>query len=116
MHDWQCEEVVRQWKKNLFEPYRTAVNSFVWDDGWDHYGDWTFSPNFPDGFRKADALAREIGARASGAWLGPVGRLWAEWQLSPRLLERQGRHAALQPEVLRNLHALHHRPVQQPRL
>ena len=72
MHDWQCEEVVRQWKKNLFEPYRTAVNSFVWDDGWDHYGDWTFSPNFPDGFRKADALAREMGS-GIGAWLGPVG-------------------------------------------
>lgn len=72
MHDWQCEEVVRQWKKNLFEPYHTAVNSFVWDDGWDHYGDWTFSPNFPDGFRKADALAREMGS-GIGAWLGPVG-------------------------------------------
>ena len=72
MHDWQCEEVVRQWKKNLFDPYHTAVNSFVWDDGWDHYGDWTFSPNFPDGFRKSDALAREMGS-GIGAWLGPVG-------------------------------------------
>ena len=26
MHDWQCEEVVRQWKKNLFRAHHTAVN------------------------------------------------------------------------------------------
>lgn len=72
MHDYQCEDVVRQWKKNLFDPYKTAVNSFVWDDGWDRYGDWTFNKNFPDGFRKTDALAREMGS-GIGAWLGPVG-------------------------------------------
>ena len=46
----------------------------------------------------------------------PGGRLRAERQLSSRLLERQRRHAALQPQVLRNLHALHHRPVQPSRL
>ena len=72
MHDYQCEEVVRQWKKNLYDPYKVSINSFVWDDGWDHYGDWTFNTNFPNGFAKSDALAQEMGS-GIGAWLGPVG-------------------------------------------
>ena len=72
MHDTQCNEVVRQWKKQLFDRYGEHINSFVWDDGWDHYGTWTFNLNFPDGFKESDRLAREMGS-GIGAWLGPVG-------------------------------------------
>ena len=72
MHDYQCEDVVREWKKQLYDRYKTNVNSFVWDDGWDFYGPWTFNKNFPNGFAETDRLARSMGS-GIGAWLGPVG-------------------------------------------
>lgn len=72
MHDYQCEDVVSQWKTNLFDRYGEHINSFVWDDGWDEYGPWTFSPNFPSGWTETDRLARQMGS-GIGAWLGPVG-------------------------------------------
>lgn len=68
----QCVDVVKQWKKNLFDKYGTTINSFVWDDGWDQYGSWTFNKNFPNGLAETDAIAKEMGA-GQGAWLGPVG-------------------------------------------
>lgn len=68
----QCTEVVKEWKKQLYDKYQTAVNAFVWDDGWDSYGTWTFNKNFPNGFSEPDKVAREMGA-GIGAWLGPVG-------------------------------------------
>lgn len=72
MHDYQCNNVVEQWKKNLYEPYGEFINSYVWDDGWDFYGPWTFNQNFPNGFNRVDELAKEMGS-GIGAWLGPVG-------------------------------------------
>ena len=68
----QCVDVMQQWKTKLFEPYGTGVKAFVWDDGWDQYGTWTFNKNFPNGFTEADQLARQMGS-GIGAWLGPVG-------------------------------------------
>lgn len=68
----QCVDVMRQWKKRFFDRYKTGVKAFVWDDGWDHYGTWTFNKNFPNGFAEADELARQMGS-GIGAWLGPVG-------------------------------------------
>lgn len=68
----QCTDVVNQWKTNLFDKYDKKVKSFLWDDGWDHYGDWTFNPNFPNGFTEPNAVAEKMGS-GIGAWLGPVG-------------------------------------------
>ncbi len=68
----QCEEVVRQWKTNLFDKHNTRIESFLWDDGWDSYGTWTFNKNFPNGFSEPDAVVKEMGS-SIGAWLGPVG-------------------------------------------
>lgn len=68
----QCTDVVNQWKTNLFDKYDHSVKAFVWDDGWDEYGTWTFNPNFPNGFTEPDAVARKMGS-GIGAWLGPVG-------------------------------------------
>ncbi len=68
----QCTDVMNQWKTNLFDKYDKTVKSFVWDDGWDHYGDWTFNPNFPNGFSEPNAVAEKINSNI-GAWLGPVG-------------------------------------------
>ena len=72
MHDYQCIEVVNQWKQHLFDPYGVGIQCFVWDDGWDIYGEWQFNKNFPNGFAEQDRIAREMGS-GTGAWLGPVG-------------------------------------------
>ena len=68
----QCLDVVQQWKKKLFDPYGVSIDAFVWDDGWDEYGVWDFNCNFPNGFSKIDAAAREMGV-GIGTWLGPRG-------------------------------------------
>ena len=68
----QCSDIVDQWKKNLYEKYDTGIQSFVWDDGWDQYGTWTFNKNFPNGFTELDEKAKSMES-GIGAWLGPVG-------------------------------------------
>ena len=68
----QCEDVVANWKKKFYDVYGKAPVAFVFDDGWDAYGTWTFNPNFPEGFKNVDRMAREMGV-GIGAWLGPVG-------------------------------------------
>ena len=68
----QCEDVVSHWKKHFYDVYGKTPVAYVFDDGWDAYGTWTFNPNFPNGFKKVDNIAREMGA-GIGAWLGPVG-------------------------------------------
>ncbi len=67
-----CVDVVTQWKTNLFDRHGAAIKAFVWDDGWDEYGTWTFNKGFPNGFRDPYDVARTTGA-GTGAWLGPVG-------------------------------------------
>ena len=68
----QCTDIVAEWKKQFFDKYNTGVKAFVWDDGWDFYGPWTFNKNFPNGFSEPDSIARLMGT-GIGAWLGPVG-------------------------------------------
>ena len=72
MTEEQCTDVVRHWKEHFYDVYHKAPVAFVFDDGWDAYGTWTFSSNFPNGFSGADSVAKEMGA-GIGAWLGPVG-------------------------------------------
>lgn len=71
-NEGQCLDVLAQWKKHLFEPYGVGIASFVWDDGWDEYGTWTFNPNFPNGFSRMSEVAEDMESEI-GAWLGPVG-------------------------------------------
>lgn len=68
----QCVDVVQHWKQDFYDKYQQAPAAFVWDDGWDKYGTWTFNQNFPNGFAPVDALAQEMGS-GIGCWLGPVG-------------------------------------------
>ena len=68
----QCEDVVSHWKTRFYDVYGKTPVAYVFDDGWDAYGTWTFNPNFPNGFKEVDRMAREMGA-GIGAWLGPVG-------------------------------------------
>lgn len=68
----QCADVVSQWKTHFYDKYQMAPKAFVWDDGWDQYGTWTFNPNFPNGFDEPANEAKKMGT-GIGAWLGPVG-------------------------------------------
>ena len=72
MTDEQCLPILREWKTQLFDKYGVAPYAFVWDDGWDTYGEWQFHSGFPQGFTNMDNIGREMGA-GQGAWLGPVG-------------------------------------------
>ncbi len=68
----KCLPIVEEWKTQLFDKYGEAPYAFVWDDGWDEYGEWQFHSGFPDGFTNMDNVGRQMGA-GQGAWLGPVG-------------------------------------------
>ena len=68
----QCADVVSHWKTHFYDKYQMAPKAFVWDDGWDQYGIWTFNPNFPNGFDEPANEAKKMGT-GIGAWLGPVG-------------------------------------------
>lgn len=68
----QCADVVSHWKTHFYDKYQIAPKAFVWDDGWDQYGTWTFNPNFPNGFDEPANEAKQMGT-GIGAWLGPVG-------------------------------------------
>ena len=68
----QCADVVSHWKTHFYDKYQMAPKAFVWDDGWDQYGTWTFNPNFPNGFDEPANKAKQMGT-GIGAWLGPVG-------------------------------------------
>lgn len=67
-----CVNVVGQWHTHLYDKHGANIKSFVWDDGWDEYGTWTFNKNFPNGFSEPDAAAVAMNA-GTGTWLGPVG-------------------------------------------
>lgn len=68
----QCADVVSHWKTHFYDKYQMAPKAFVWDDGWDQYGTWTFNPNFPNGFDEPANEVKKMGT-GIGAWLGPVG-------------------------------------------
>ena len=67
-----CLPILNAWKEQLYDKYGEAPYAFVWDDGWDTYGEWQFHSGFPQGFTNMDNIGREMGA-GQGAWLGPVG-------------------------------------------
>lgn len=68
----QCTDVVNNWKTAFYDKYKTGISAFVWDDGWDTYGTWTFNTNFPNGFSEPNAAAKSMNS-GIGCWLGPVG-------------------------------------------
>lgn len=65
-------DIVQAWKEQLYDKYGEAPYAFVWDDGWDKYGEWQFHSGLPNGFTPIDNIGRQMGA-GQGAWLGPVG-------------------------------------------
>ena len=68
----QTVDVLKQWKKHMFDTQGVSIKAFVWDDGWDKYGTWEFHNGFPNGFMEPDIVARQM-CSGQGAWLGPCG-------------------------------------------
>lgn len=68
----QCVDVAQQWKKKLYDEQNANIQAFVWDDGWDEYGTWTFHGGFPNGFKEVNEVTDQMNT-GNGAWLGPVG-------------------------------------------
>ena len=73
MTEEQCLAVLKDWQEQFFQKSGTAIDAFVWDDGWDEFNSlWDFHKMFPQGFRRVNAAAAKQKA-GIGAWLGPVG-------------------------------------------
>jgi len=57
----------------LHEKRGVALDSFLFDDGWDdHASLWNFNAGFPDGFARVRTAAQKYGAEP-GVWLSPWG-------------------------------------------
>lgn len=97
MTEAQCLDVLDHWKSNFYDVYNVAPQAFVWDDGWDEYGTWTFNPNFPNGFTEMDEEAQTMGA-GIGAWLGPVGGYGTSGSYRRQYWTDQGKSMSLSNE------------------
>ena len=93
----ECERIIERWKQKLFKENNAAIDAFVWDDGWDSYGTWTFNKNFADGFKEVDSLASTIGA-GIGGWLGPVGGYGGSGQMRRAYWKDRGGMQLSNPE------------------
>ncbi len=67
-----CLDVIKAFGEELHARRRVALDSFLFDDGWDNHRDWGFNGGFPDGFAPLKAATAAIGA-APGVWLSPWG-------------------------------------------
>lgn len=84
-----CVDVLHHWKEKFYDAYGKAPCAFVFDDGWDAYGTWTFNSNFPNGFAAENSLATAMGV-GIGAWLGPVGGYGGSGTYRRRYWENRG--------------------------
>ena len=59
----QCKKVVKHWYKDFYKKYYQKVNAFVFDDGWDEYGNWAspFWFQYTDTIWRQEADYMEIG-------------------------------------------------------
>lgn len=90
MTEAQCLETMDLWRRELFEKRGTALDGFVWDDGWDDWESlWKFHKGFPRGFSE---LARAAAAQkaALGVWLSPWGGYGASKKGRLRFGREQG--------------------------
>ena len=70
----QCLDVIEKYGQELVEKRKVAIDSFVWDDGWDDPKTlWKpLKENFPAGFSKILSKANQFNSTL-GFWLSPFG-------------------------------------------
>lgn len=65
--------ILKTWKKEMYEKRGTKIDAYVLDDGWDDFNSlWGFHVGFPNGFSKLNEVATSMDC-GMGTWLGPVG-------------------------------------------
>jgi hypothetical protein len=73
MNEGQCLDVIRLFGRELTEKRGVALDSFVFDDGWDDNKTlWGFHEGFPNGFEPLAVLAEKYDSSV-GVWLSPWG-------------------------------------------
>ena len=73
MNEEQCRRVIEIFGRELVEKRGVAIDSFVFDDGWDDNRTlWQFHDGFPQGFAPLRDLAMKYGSSV-GTWLSPWG-------------------------------------------
>jgi hypothetical protein len=73
MNEKVCREAVEVFGRELTQRRGVALDSFVFDDGWDDNRTlWKFHADFPQGFAPVSAAAKKYQG-AVGAWLSPWG-------------------------------------------
>lgn len=73
MNEQQCVDVIHAFGRELTEKRGVALDSFVFDDGWDDNKTlWGFHPGFPEGFGPLVPMAEKYQS-AVGVWLSPWG-------------------------------------------
>ncbi len=73
MDEARCLGVIDHFGRELFEKRGVALDSFVFDDGWDDPKTlWQFHSGFPNGFAPHQAAAAKQKS-AVGVWLSPWG-------------------------------------------
>jgi hypothetical protein len=73
MDEAQCLDVMEQFGRELFQKRGVALDSFVFDDGWDDPKTlWQFHGGFPRGFAPHQEAAKKQDS-AIGVWLSPWG-------------------------------------------
>jgi hypothetical protein len=70
----QLIERMNAWNEKFIKPYGVAMQSFVFDDGWDNVDSvWYFDPvKFPQGFTPEAELCRKFNS-GIGVWMSPFG-------------------------------------------
>ena len=73
MHEQECLDVIEQFGKELIKRRKVAMDSFIFDDGWDDNTSlWQFHKDFPNGFTPLRRVAEKYDS-ALGVWLSPWG-------------------------------------------
>ena len=73
MDESQCLDVIDQFGRELYEKRGVALDSYVFDDGWDDPKTlWQFHDGFPKGFKPHQKAAEKQDSEI-GVWLSPWG-------------------------------------------
>lgn len=74
MNEKNIMTIIKEFKKNMIEPYGIHLDAFVLDDGWDkHQSDWQLRKStFPHGLKPISDELKTLGTTL-GIWYGPTG-------------------------------------------
>jgi hypothetical protein len=91
MTEKECLDTMEIWARELHGKRGTALDGFLWDDGWDDWETlWKFHKGFPRGFSEIARAAAAQGGAGIGVWLSPWGGYGASQKGRLRYGREQG--------------------------